>query len=183
MQMRSVLIFLSWVLRDIIVSGDSVWVSRRDPGSVVRIEARTGQIVKSIAVGNGAQGLASTTGAVWVANENDSTVSKIDPATDSVTSAVKVGNGPTALAAAGDALWVANRMAGTLSRIDRDGQELRYHLNSADDPSLSEYSLANLEVNWVETVAPSALLTLLIVAFAFLGDGLRDAFDPQTKES
>jgi hypothetical protein len=34
----------------------------------------------------------------------------------------------------------------SLSRIDRDGQELRYHLNNADDPSLSEFSLANLEV-------------------------------------
>jgi hypothetical protein len=34
----------------------------------------------------------------------------------------------------------------SLSLIDRDGQELRYHLNNADDPSLSEYSLANLEV-------------------------------------
>lgn len=40
---------------------------------------------------------------------------------------------------------------------------------------------SSLEVNWIETVAPSALLTIVIVAFAFLGDGLRDAFDPQTK--
>lgn len=44
---------------------------------------------------------------------------------------------------------------------------------------LADQALANLEVNWVETIAPSALLTILIVAFAFLGDGLRDAFDPQ----
>ncbi len=48
---------------------------------------------------------------------------------------------------------------------------------------LANQALADLEINWVETVAPSALLTLLIVAFAFLGDGLRDAFDPQTRES
>lgn len=48
---------------------------------------------------------------------------------------------------------------------------------------LANQALAQLEVNWVETVAPSALLTVLIVAFAFLGDGLRDAFDPQTKEN
>jgi hypothetical protein len=34
----------------------------------------------------------------------------------------------------------------SLSRIDDDGQELRYHLNRSDDPSLSTYSLANLEV-------------------------------------
>ncbi len=48
---------------------------------------------------------------------------------------------------------------------------------------LSDQALGSLSINWVETVAPSALLTILIVAFAFLGDGLRDAFDPQTKES
>jgi len=34
----------------------------------------------------------------------------------------------------------------SLSRIDDDGQELRYHLNRSDDPSLSDRSLANLEV-------------------------------------
>lgn len=34
----------------------------------------------------------------------------------------------------------------SLSRIDQDGQELRYHLNQFSDPSLSSYSLANLEV-------------------------------------
>jgi peptide/nickel transport system permease protein len=48
---------------------------------------------------------------------------------------------------------------------------------------LADQALGQLEVNWVETIAPSALLTILIVAFAFLGDGLRDAFDPQTKET
>jgi hypothetical protein len=47
----------------------------------------------------------------------------------------------------------------SLSRIDRDGQELRYHLNNADDQSLSEYSLANLEgarQNILYVIHPSA---------------------------
>jgi peptide/nickel transport system permease protein len=48
---------------------------------------------------------------------------------------------------------------------------------------LADQALGNLEVNWIEAVAPSALLTILIVAFAFLGDGLRDAFDPQTQQT
>ena len=34
----------------------------------------------------------------------------------------------------------------SLSRIDDDGQELRYHLNREEEPSLATYSLANLEV-------------------------------------
>ncbi|MHC2317546.1 hypothetical protein ACVIHC_004592 [Bradyrhizobium diazoefficiens] len=34
----------------------------------------------------------------------------------------------------------------SLSRVDDDGQELRYHLNREEEPSLATYSLANLEV-------------------------------------
>ncbi|TPI28304.1 hypothetical protein FJW08_21250 [Mesorhizobium sp. B3-2-1] len=34
----------------------------------------------------------------------------------------------------------------SLSRIDSDGQELRYHRNRDNDPSLSAYTLANLEL-------------------------------------
>ena len=36
-----------------------------------------------------------------------------------------------------------------------------------------------LFANPVEALAPSLLLTVIIVAFAFVGDGLRDAFDPR----
>lgn len=34
----------------------------------------------------------------------------------------------------------------SLARIDDDGQELRFHLNREEEPSLATYSLANLEV-------------------------------------
>jgi peptide/nickel transport system permease protein len=37
-----------------------------------------------------------------------------------------------------------------------------------------------LERNALQVLWPSAALTLLVLAFSFLGDGLRDAFDPQT---
>ncbi len=35
-----------------------------------------------------------------------------------------------------------------------------------------------LEVNWLQVFWPSLALLLLVLAFSFLGDGLRDAFDP-----
>ena len=35
-----------------------------------------------------------------------------------------------------------------------------------------------LEANWFQTFVPSLVLTLLVLAFSFLGDGIRDAFDP-----
>jgi oligopeptide transport system permease protein len=34
-----------------------------------------------------------------------------------------------------------------------------------------------LDVNWTESLFPGVALTLLVLAFSFLGDGLRDAFD------
>ncbi len=35
-----------------------------------------------------------------------------------------------------------------------------------------------LELNWFQTFVPGATLTLLVLAFSFLGDGIRDAVDP-----
>jgi peptide/nickel transport system permease protein len=34
-----------------------------------------------------------------------------------------------------------------------------------------------LDVNWTEALFPGAVLTLLVLGFSFVGDGLRDAFD------
>jgi hypothetical protein len=49
----------------------------------------------------------------------------------------------------------------SLSRIDNDGQELRYHLNRSNDPSLSAYSLANLEVIRASLSDLSEILSVL----------------------
>jgi peptide/nickel transport system permease protein len=38
-----------------------------------------------------------------------------------------------------------------------------------------------LEDNWFQVLVPSITLTLLVLAFSFLGDGIRDALDPQTR--
>jgi hypothetical protein len=49
----------------------------------------------------------------------------------------------------------------SLSRIDDDGQELRYHLNRFADPSLADYSLANLEVIRASLVELSEIISIL----------------------
>jgi oligopeptide transport system permease protein len=38
-----------------------------------------------------------------------------------------------------------------------------------------------LEANWLQVAFPSAVLTLLVLVFSFVGDGLRDAVDPQSE--
>ena len=42
-------------------------------------------------------------------------------------------------------------------------------------------AIPNLRVNPFQVFVPSAMLTLLVLAFSFLGDGLRDALDPQSQ--
>jgi peptide/nickel transport system permease protein len=37
----------------------------------------------------------------------------------------------------------------------------------------------HLDINALEALAPTVVLAVLIVGFAFVGDGLRDALDPR----
>jgi peptide/nickel transport system permease protein len=43
-------------------------------------------------------------------------------------------------------------------------------------------AVQQIPVNAWEAVLPSMLLAIIVLAFSFLGDGLRDAFDPRTKD-
>lgn len=40
----------------------------------------------------------------------------------------------------------------------------------------------HIDINWTESVFPAFVLAVLVVTFAFLGDGLRDAIDPRASE-
>lgn len=42
-------------------------------------------------------------------------------------------------------------------------------------------AIPNLHLNPFQVFVPSAMLTLLVLAFSFLGDGVRDALDPQSR--
>jgi len=39
-----------------------------------------------------------------------------------------------------------------------------------------------MDINWTQEFFPSAMLTVLVLLFSFLGDGLRDALDPQARQ-
>jgi oligopeptide transport system permease protein len=52
------------------------------------------------------------------------------------------------------------------------------------DPSIGQMirqSIDYLETNWSQVFFPSLALTTIVLLFAFVGDGLRDAFDPQSR--
>jgi peptide/nickel transport system permease protein len=52
------------------------------------------------------------------------------------------------------------------------------------DPSVGQMirqAIDYMEVNWSQVFFPSLILTLMVLTFSFVGDGLRDAFDPQSR--
>ncbi len=52
------------------------------------------------------------------------------------------------------------------------------------DPSIGQMirqSIDYLETNWSQVFFPSFVLTLVVLVFSFMGDGLRDAVDPQSE--
>ncbi len=48
--------------------------------------------------------------------------------------------------------------------------------------SLITIGAQQININWMESIIPAAFLAVLVVGFAFLGDGLRDAVDPRASE-
>lgn len=52
------------------------------------------------------------------------------------------------------------------------------------DPSIGQMirqAIDYLERNWSQVFFPSVILTLIVLCFSFVGDGLRDALDPQSR--
>ncbi len=54
------------------------------------------------------------------------------------------------------------------------------------DPSVTSWGMVlragqqNMDIAWWVAVAPGVMLFLTVLAFNFMGDGLRDAFDPRS---
>ncbi|HXJ62122.1 MAG TPA: adenylate/guanylate cyclase domain-containing protein, partial [Actinomycetota bacterium] len=88
--------------------------------TVARIDASSGDIVGSIAVGRSPLAVAADGDTVWVANFADGTVQSIDTSTNEATPAVGLGISvaPNAIAVGSGFVWVVSGTTGTLYRID-----------------------------------------------------------------
>ena len=98
--------------------GRPIRVANSSDGTLTRIDATTGDVVKTIALGAGATDVALGAGAVWVSDQAGDRVFRVDPHSDQVTAPINVGSGPTAIATGFGSVWVANSLDGTVSRID-----------------------------------------------------------------
>jgi len=116
-------------------SGDAVWVTNPDVGTVTRIDPDEQEVRDSITVGENPTGIAVGFDAVWVVNSGERSVSRISPQTNEVVGeAIEVGNGPADIAAGEGAVWVTNRFDGTISRIDPETNEVVKEIRVGLDP-------------------------------------------------
>jgi hypothetical protein len=96
----------------------SIWVTTwsgamtdPNPGSVVRYDPASGQVVARTTVGAGPLTAQSGYGSMWVTNGLDGTVSRVDPIRNVVVATIKVGPVPYQIASAGGGMWVATQSA------------------------------------------------------------------------
>ena len=111
-----------------IAAGDdgSLWVSvavfddadNSLPGSVVRVNPTTGQVLATVPSGRDCLDIATSPGAVWVTCYDDGTVIRIDPATNQVAATIPLAKGVVGVAFGEGSVWVANEAVGTVTRID-----------------------------------------------------------------
>lgn len=93
-------------------------VSDSSSATVVRVDARTGEVVAHVATGARSDVVVAGFGSVWVASSGTGIVARIDPSTNQVVARIPVGESPKFMAVGEGAVWVQNRADGSVSRID-----------------------------------------------------------------
>jgi YVTN family beta-propeller protein len=106
-------------IRELAIGAGSLWVlgdaaDRR----MWQLDARTGDIQRTIELGFPPTSAAVAGGAVWITDGFDDQAVPVDVATGRALPAVSVGRGASAIVAGDGAVWVANTLDGTVSRID-----------------------------------------------------------------
>ena len=87
-------------------SGDRVWVTNRNEGTVARVDFETGEIF-SIAVGDGPVEVSSAFGSLWVAVADAGELVQISFDDRAVVTRTPLGGSPTGLSVGAGSLWVA----------------------------------------------------------------------------
>jgi streptogramin lyase len=105
----------------------------RDPshGSVVGVDAETGEVLTVLATGPDPLLLCVAAGRVWTMNFGDGTMTRVDPLTDAATT-LDVGEA-AAIACGGDDVWVA-RDGNVVARLSGATGEEEIALQLGDEP-------------------------------------------------
>jgi YVTN family beta-propeller protein len=111
---------------DVAVGGGAVWVLNYQSATLVRVDAPTGALVGTSAVGGPPTGVAFGAGAVWITTEFGLTggvggsVIRFNPVTNGIDKVITVGDGVQAVAFGSqpEAVWATNQLENTVIRID-----------------------------------------------------------------
>ncbi len=95
-------------------AGDFVWVTRKTTNSVSKLNADSGGVSATVAVGTSPSHLCFDGTFVWVANTDSN--SQLDCITGQLIDTSPVGNSPLGLCFDGTAVWVTNKTSNNLLR-------------------------------------------------------------------
>ncbi|HWT92914.1 MAG TPA: hypothetical protein VN238_07950, partial [Solirubrobacteraceae bacterium] len=141
----------------------AVWVGVRGaklrsypPSLVLRIDPKTGKILKRVRIPLGIQDIAVGDGAVWATNRARDSLTRLDIRTGEFVE-LDVGGGPAGVAVGGGRVWVANAEDDTISRVSRS--ELRSTGTIALDgqPRFLAFGAGSL---WATTYTTSTLVRI-----------------------
>jgi YVTN family beta-propeller protein len=96
-------------------AGDALWVAPFG-GALVRLDARTGRIVRRLDPNAAPTAVAVGAGAVWMTDADAANVTRIDPT--GLVGAVPVGHDPHGIAVGAGGVWVADTGDDAVVRID-----------------------------------------------------------------
>ena len=140
---------------------NAVWVGIRGArfrttprAQVVRVDPRSGEVVRSIDVPRGVQDLAVGGGAVWITNRSSDTITRLDVRTGQQR-VIGTGRDPSGVAVGGGSVWTANSGDSTVTRIDRSTGRATSTVSVAGQPRFAAFGGGSL---WATTFASSTLV-------------------------
>lgn len=99
------------------VGAGSVWVTKNDDNSVLRIDPTTGRVQAIIPTGISLFDLAAGRTGAWATDLSGSVV-HIDASSNRVIATLHVGGQPSGLAVTDDSVWIARSYDNTVARVD-----------------------------------------------------------------
>jgi len=158
-----------------------VWVGLRGArfrstprAQVVRIDPRSGTVVRSIEIGRGVQDLAVGGGAVWVTNRASDTITRLDIRTGQQR-VIGTGRDPSGVAVGGGSVWTANAGDSTVTRINRSSGRPTATVSVPGQPRFLAYGGGDV---WVTTFASSTLVRVDGKTARTVGDPLEVGLNP-----
>jgi virginiamycin B lyase len=103
----------------VFAGGEDVWVGTLQ-GVIIRIDRKSGSILKQLAPGGGLAGLAASKGVLWAVDNDHASLWKIDIQTNAVVGRVEVGNGPIIFGRGvgpDGAIWISDVKDGTVRKV------------------------------------------------------------------